>query len=591
MTFSPDAWQTFATISFCFALLMFSRLPADVILVGGVALLLLLDVITAPEALTGLSNEGMATVGVLFIVARGLVDTGVVGWISQTLLGRPKSIAAAQLRMMAPVAALSSVLNNTPVVAMMVPAVSAWAKRIEVSVSQLMIPLSYAAVVGGTCTLVGTSTNLVVNGMLIEATDGPGLGMFELAWVGVPCVLAVLVFVMAFSRWLLPNGGHRVDRFEDSRQYIIEMEVEEASPLEGLSIEEAGLRHLPGVYLIEIEREGHLITAVAPTEKLVAGDHLVFAGDVRSVVDLKNIRGLRISEEQVFKLSESEYSRCLAEVVISPTFPFLGKTIRDMGFRKHYGAVIIAVARGGERIKTRIGDIELKPGDTLLLESHEEFVDQQGYSKDFLLMSRIENSAPMRHERRFLASAILLVMVLSVSIGLASMFEAAILAAGAMIVGRCLSVQAARTSVDWQVLLVIAAAIALGGALEKTGAAQTIAETLIGLGADSPTATLVLLFCLAAGFSAIISNLAAAVLLFPVALSASLQLGVDVKPFAVTLMIAASTCFATPIGYQTNLMVYGPGGYRFADFMKIGVPLTLVVGVVTALVVPEVWPF
>ncbi|TQV84705.1 SLC13 family permease [Exilibacterium tricleocarpae] len=592
MMFSPDAWLTFATIALCFSLLVFSRLPADLVLVGGVALLLLLGVITAPEALAGLANEGMATVGVLFIVARGLVDTGVVGWIAQTLLGRPGSVAGAQLRLMAPVAALSTVLNNTPVVAMMVPAVENWAKRIGFSVSQLMIPLSYAAVVGGTCTLVGSSTNLVVNGMLIEATTGPGLSMFDLAWVGIPCVLVVMVFVVIASRWLLPNRTElQGSRFEDARQYILEMEVEEDSPLEGLSIEKAGLRQLPGVFLIEVERDGHLMTAVAPTEKLVAGDHLVFAGDVRSVVDLKNIHGLRVSEDQVFKLSESEYSRCLVEVVVSPNFPGLGKTVRDMGFRKHYGAVIIAMARGGERIKSRIGDMVLRPGDTLLLECHEEFVDQQSYSRDFLLVSRIENSEPLRHRRRLLAAAIMLAMVAAVAAGLTTMFEAAILAAGAMIVGRCLGVQAARRSIDWQVLLVIAAAIALGGALQKTGAAQTIAQSLIGLGGASPWLTLALLFTLTAGFSAIISNLAAAVLLFPVALSAAQQLGVDVTPFAVTLMVAASACFATPIGYQTNLMVYGPGGYRFVDFLKIGLPLTVAVGVVTVLLVPLVWPF
>ena len=591
MILTPEAWQTLAIISLCFSLLVFSRYPADAILIGGVALLVLLDIVTPAEALSGMSNEGMATVAVLFVVARGLSQAGVVGWISQNLLGRPKNNTVAQIRLMLPVAGLSSILNNTPVVAMMVPAVTEWAKRNNLSVSQLMIPLSYAAIIGGTCTLVGTSTNLVINGMLIDMLGDSGLDMFELAWVGLPCVLVVVVFTVLSSRWLLPVQNKDVPRFEDARQYIVEMEVEKSSPLHGQSIEDAGLRQLPGMYLVEIERDGRLIAAVSPQETLLKGDHLIFAGDVRSVVDLKNIRGLKIAENQVFKLGSSTTNRRLVEVVISATFPNLRRTIRDSRFRNNYGAAIIAVARDGETIKTKIGDIELRPGDTLLLETHDQFVRQHRYNKDFLLVGEIEDSRPVSHEHRNIAAAIMLAMVLAVAFGFLSMFKAATLAAGLMLVTRCLRVQEARQSIDWQILLVIAASIALGTAMEKTGAAAAIAEAMVGSVAGSNMGTLAALFILTAGFSAVISNLAAAVILFPVAVAASQQLGVDILPLAVTLMIAASTCFATPIGYQTNLMVYGPGNYRFVDFIKIGLPLTALVGITTVLVVPLVWSF
>ncbi len=588
--FSQEAWQTLAIIGGCFSLLVFSRLPADTVLFGGVALLLLLGILTPEEALAGAANEGMATVGVLFVVARALTETGVVNWISQNVLGRPKTIGGAQLRLMAPVAALSSVLNNTPVVAMLVPAVRDWAKRHSLSVSQLMIPLSYAAIIGGTCTVVGSSTNLVINGMLKDQF-GAGLALFDLAWVGVPCVVLVLVFTVVTSRWLLPHRVGVSERFEDTRQYIVEMVVEAGSPLVGQSIEVAGLRQLPGMFLIEIDRNGRLITAVSPQELLAAGDRLIFAGDVRSVVDLKNIHGLKLAEDQAFKLGKSDASRLLVEVVISPNFPFLGSSVRDMRFRNHYGAAIIAVARDGQQLKGRIGDIELKPGDTLLLEGHEEFLETQRYSRDFLLVSAIEGSSPVRHEQRGTSALIMMGMVLFVATGVLSMFKAALLAAGLMIVTRCVRIQDARNSIDWQILLVIAASIAMGAALEKTGAAQTIAEVMVGLATGSPMATLAALFVLTAAFSAVISNLAAAVLLFPVAVAASQQLGVSMLPFGVTLMIGASCCFATPIGYQTNLMVYGPGDYRFVDFMKIGIPLTVLVGVATIAIVPMVWPF
>jgi di/tricarboxylate transporter len=492
---------------------------------------------------------------------------------------------------MAPVVAFSSVLNNTPVVAMMVPAVSDWAKRHNLSVSQLMIPLSYAAMIGGVCTLVGTSTNLVINGMMLELNPDKGLGIFELAWVGLPCAAAVLLYVAICSPWLLPHRKMQTHRFEDTREYIVEMLLEPFSPIVGLEIGEAGLRHLPGVYLVEIERDGRLITAVSSSEILCAHDRLVFAGDVESVVDLQKIRGLRPAEDQIFKLKSDRAARGLVEVVISPAFPSLGKTVRESQFRKVYGAAIIAVSRDGGQLKGRIGDITLKPGDTLLIEASPDFVQQQRYSRNFLLVSQVSNSQPLRHEKRTAAVVILLAMVFAVALGLISIFKAVFLAAGALIVTRCISIHAARQSVNWEILLVIAASIAIGGAVEKTGLAVTAAEGLTGLVDGSPRATLAAFFLLVAGFSAVISNLAAAVLLFPVALAVSRQLGADLTPFAVTLMVAASACFSTPIGYQTNLMVYGPGDYRFVDFLKIGIPLTAIIGLITVLLVPIIWPF
>ncbi|MEX1670037.1 SLC13 family permease [Zhongshania guokunii] len=591
MMFTVDAWIALAVIAGCLLALIFSRRPPDMILCGGVVVLLVLGVLTPKEALAGMSNEGMVTVGVLFIVAQALSETGVVSWISHSMLGRPKSARIAQLRLMTPVAVFSSILNNTPVVAMMIPAVRDWAKRNNLPVSQLMIPLSYAAIVGGTCTLIGTSTNLVVNGMLLHSVPEQALGMFDLAWVGLPCIVLVIGFTILSSRFLLPSNRGKAERFGDTRQYIVEMMVEDTSPMIGQSIEEAGLRQLPAMFLIEIVRDERLMTVVSPKEILMAGDRLIFAGDVRSVVDLKNFHGLRLAEDQAFKLGSNNLSRCLAEVVISPNFPHLGRMVRDMKFRNNYGAAIIAISRNGEQLKGRIGDVELEPGDTLLLEAYEDFVPNQRYSRDFLLVSEIENSRPVRHEHRLRAGVIMLAMVVVVAAGWLSMLKAAFLAAGLMVATRCIRAADARRSVDWQILLVIAASIALGGSLESTGAASIIAGEIIGVAAGSPMATLVAIFVVTTLFSAVISNLAAAVIVFPIALAASQQLEVSMLPFAVTLMMAASASFATPIGYQTNLMVYGPGDYRFSDFFKIGIPLTVLVGITTIVIVPLVWPF
>jgi di/tricarboxylate transporter len=278
-------------------------------------------------------------------------------------------------------------------------------------------------------------------------------------------------------------------------------------------------------------------------------------------------------------------------VVISNSFPQLDKTVKEGRFRSAYGAAIIAVAREGQRIKSRIGDITLKPGDTLLIEAGRSFERQQRYVRDFLLVRKIDDYSPVSHERMGTALIIFVAMVILAATSILSMLEASMLAAGAMILSRCTQAEEARRSIDWQVLIVISASIALGVALEKTGVTLAIAQNFVGMVGQSPHTALIMLFAVTAGFSAIISNVAAAVLLFPVAAAISTELGVDLIPMAITLMIAASASFSTPIGYQTNLMVYGQGKYRFVDFLKMGVPLTILVGVTTVLLVPIIWPF
>jgi di/tricarboxylate transporter len=585
-----DAWFTLAVLILALGALIFTRVAPDVALVGAVAILLLAGIIGPKQALSGLSNEGMVTVGVLFVVGAGVRETGGVDFIAQRLFGHPKSATSAILRMMLPVATLSALMNNTPLVAMLIPPVSDWAKRHQIAVSKLMIPLSYAAILGGTCTLIGTSTNLVVNGLYLKET-GRSLGMFEITWIGVPAALAGCAYIVLTSHWLLPDRRPAISPHDDPRKYTAELMVEPDSPLVGRTIEEAGLRHLPGAFLAEIDRDGLLLPAVSPQERLRGGDRLVFVGIVESVVDLQKIRGLVPASEQVFKLGEPRSVRCLIEAVVSDSCPMLGQTIRDGNFRTVYNAVVVAVARNGERIQKKIGDVVLRPGDTLLLEANPSFVDQQRNSRDFFLVSRLEDSNPPRHERAFLAVAILLGMVAAVTIGWLSMLKASLLAAGLMLLSRCCGPTVARRSIDWQVLLAIAASFAIGEALVATKAAEAIANGMIGLAQGNPWVSLAVVYAVTLLLTELITNNAAAALMFPLALATKNDLHVSFMPFVIAVMMAASAGFATPIGYQTNLMVYGPGGYRFNDYVKIGVPLDLLIGVVTVGLTPFIWPF
>jgi len=586
-----EAWTTCGLIAFLVGLLAFTRHSPDIILIGGVTILLVLGILTPGDALSGLAKEGMVTVGVLYVVVAGVRGTGGMAWIVQNLLGRPKSVFGGQARIMGPVAGMSAFLNNTPVVAMMIPAISEWAKKMRFPVSKLMIPLSYAAIFGGICTLIGTSTNLVVNGLVISETNLPSLGMFTVTWVGLPCALVGAGYVLLVSRWLLPDRKPAISITDDPRQYSVEMIVEATGTLAGKTIEQAGLRHLPHLYLMEIERDGEVRPAVGPHEVLQADDRLVFVGVVGSVIELQKMRGLKPATDQIFKLDGPRAQRRLIEAVVSNTCPLVGVSIREGRFRTVYGAVVIAVARNGVRINAKIGDIVLQPGDTLLLEALPAFVAQHRDSRHFYLVSEIAESAQPRYERAPVAMLILLGMVAAVTMGALSMFKAALLAAGLMVVTRCCRMSAARRSVDWHVLLVIAASFGLGRALQTSGAAEVIAGGLIGLAGGRPWLTLVVVYAVTTVFTEIITNNAAAILIFPIALASAQKLGVNLMPFVVAIMVAASASFATPLGYQTNLMVYGPGGYRFTDYTRIGLPLNILMGVVTVLLAPLVWPF
>ena len=587
-----QAWFTGAVLLLVLLQLALTRMPADLALISGVALLVFTGVISAEQAFAGLANEGMVTVALLFVVSAGMTETGGITWIAERLFGRPKTPDKAIARLVIPTATASAFMNNTPLVAMLIPAVNDWAKHIRLAPSKLMIPLSYAAILGGTCTLIGTSTNIVVNGLVIQqakagntALPAGGLGMFDITWVGLPACVIGLAFILLTQRWLLPDRRPPISDRDDPREYTVEMSVTPDSPLVGKTIEDAGLRHLQGVFLAEINRDDQVLPAVAPHERLRANDLLVFVGVVDSVVDLRKIRGLAPATDQVAKIAVPSRDRCLIEAVVSNTCPIVGKTIRDGRFRTRYDAAVIAVARNGERINKKIGDIILEPGDTLLLESDPAFADRQRNSRDFFLVSRLENSAPPQHEKAIIAILILIGLVVALTTSVPTVI-AALGAAAAMLVTRCTSIAAARRTIDWETLLAIAASLALGKALEVSGAAAGIGSTVISLAADNAWAALGIVYIVTLVVTELITNNAAAALMFPLAISTAEKLGANYYPFIIVVMMAASAGFATPIGYQTNLMVYGPGGYRFSDYVRIGVPLDILIAIVSVALTP-----
>lgn len=567
-----------------------SRAGPDLILLAGLTVLIVAGVVTPKAAVSGFANEGLISVAVLFIVAEGLEQTGAITLLIQKMLGLPTSRVRALLRLMLPTAAMSAFLNNTPVVAVMLPVLGDWSKKCRLSVSQLMIPLSYATILGGLCTVLGTSTTVVVNGLM--ATEGlEPLSLFEPGFVGLPCCLVGLVYILVTGKHLLPDRKPASMQFDDPREYTIEMLVEPTSPLVGKTIEEAGLRHLTGMFLMEIDRDGRILAAVSPSERILAKDRLVFVGVVNSVVDLQKLPGLTPATDQVFKLDSPRSERCLIEAVVSNTCPLINTTIREARFRTRYNAVVIAVSRNGQRLRGKIGDITLLPGDTLLLEAHTSFADVQRDSRDFYLVSRIENSTPLRRDKAWIAQAVLIGLVLLNTLFRWEILPSALLAAMVLILTGCVKAHEARASIDWSVLITIAAGIGIGEAMkaEHSGAGPYVAEYLTSFAGNEKVAALAIIYGITMVFTNLITAKAAATLVFPVAISTAETLGANPMPFVVAVMIAAAASFATPVGYQTNLMVQGPGGYRYVDYIRFGTPLSLLLWFVAVLVIPLKW--
>jgi di/tricarboxylate transporter len=371
------------------------------------------------------------------------------------------------------------------------------------------------------------------------------------------------------------------------------MEVTPSCRLAGLNVEEAGLRHLHGLYLSEIIRDGQLIAPVQPDHLIAAGDVLTFSGVVGSIVELDRIPGLvPVADPDYERELSLKRERMLSEAVVSPTSPLIGQSIRSSNFRAHYNAAVVAVHRGGARLAKRLGDIVLKSGDTLLLQTGPHFADAHRNNRDFFLVSRVGGSSPPRHDRAVLSLVLLGLLVALLTSQLLPTVLAAFLVAALMIVGRCLTVAEARASLELQTLFAIAGAIALGQALLNSGAVHAVAHGAVAtLGPWGPYAVLAGIAVLSMLFTEVVTNTAAAALMFPLAVATALDLGADPRPFVMVVALIASASFLTPIGYQTNLMVYGPGGYRFTDFGRVGLPLSLMLLVVVTLLSPVVWPF
>ncbi len=587
---SWEGWFTLVVIVVTVTVMARELVPPALAILGGVVVLLLAGIIDGEQALSGFSNEAPYVVGSLLILARAVDVAGLMEPIVGRLFGR-SSGRALMARLLFPVTLVSGFLNNTTLVAMSVPPVIELSQRRQLAVSKFLIPVSYAAVLGGVITVIGTSTNLTVIGLMREAGLEP-IGIFDLVPVGLPIALAGTAAMVLLAERLLPDRGSVSDAVGDEvREFSVTMMVREGGPLDGISVEAGGLRHLQGVYLAQIQRDEEVIAPVARKEVLRGGDLLLFVGRVTEVVDLQRHRGLVSSEyRQLTRLDGSGHG--FFEVVVGSESALVGRTLQEIGFRGRYRAAVLAVHRAGSRIDEKLGDIRLKLGDTLLILGDEDFRDRWRDSRDFLVIAPLGGIPPTQSRKAALVTAIGVIFILVTSFELVPLLNAALAVAVALIATRVLTLRQARNAIDLDILVLIAAAFGLGAAVTESGLGDVIANGLVaGMSPVGIIGALAGVLIATMALTELISNNAAAALMFPIALSTATTLDVNATPFIVTIMLGASLSFLTPIGYQTNLLVYGLGNYKFSDYTRLGVPLNLMSIVLILLLVPRVFPF
>lgn len=585
--FTIEAWITIATVLTMFTVLLFTKLRSDLVFLGAIAILFVTGVLDAKEAFSGFSSTSVVVIGVLFVVVAGLTHTGVLQWIVKHLLGQPTSYSGSVVRLMLPVAALSSFLSNTTVVALFVNIVKMWSKKLGIAPSKLLIPLSYASGMGGVCTLIGTPPNLIISGLYTNQT-GVSMNVLATTIPGLFCLAIGVLSIIAMRR-LLPDRKAPEDTLGDFSEFTIEMLVPADNKHVGQSISEAGLKDIHGGHLIEIIHFDEVISPVPDDEPIMGGDRLVFAGQIDELLDLKRSHGFVNADHPVFTKSEAGKDRQLRTAYVALNSSLIHKRVCDTTFEKDTNMTLVAVSRSGKRIEQPPREVKLNVADMLLLECSPRLNIDTDQLKSLLYFDDTDQ-VPNIGVPTLISTAIMIAMVTLSALNIMPLLQCAFLAAMAMLVFRCCTPDQAMKSINWGILMVFAASVVLGVAIQKTGIAERMAFGILDVCGTNPIVVMMVICFVATFITEFISNTAAGAMFFPIMYESAIQLGYEPFPFLIALMISVSSSFATPIGSPTHMLVYAAGGYRFSDFMRVGLLMNLIILAANILIVNLVYP-
>ena len=585
--FSLYAWITIATVLAMFTTLLFTKVRTDIVFLAAIGVLFVTGVLDAKEAFSGFSSTSVVVIGVLFVVVAGLTHTGVLQWIVKRLFGQPNTYSKAVLRLMLPVAALSSFLSNTTVVAMFVGIVKMWSKKLGISPSKLLIPLSYASGMGGVCTLIGTPPNLIISG-LYEDQTGHAMNVLATTIPGVFCLCIGVLSIIAMRR-LLPDRKAPESAFESTSEYTLELLVPADNPYIGKTIAEAGLKTVRGGSLIEISHFDDDTIPAYDDEPIMGGDRLIFAGQIDELLDLKKSHGFVNADHPVFSTSEVDTSNQLRTAYVTFGSSLIGTTIGDTSFEHDNNMILVAVARSGERIRQSPHQVVLKAGDTLLLEcSSRVKLNTESLASQLHFFDSTQ--VPNIGRGTLISSTIMIAMVVLSALNVLPLLQCAFLAAMAMLLFRCCNADQAMKAINWDILMVFAGSVVLGTAIQKTGIAERMAFGILDVCGTNPIVVMTAICFVGTFITEFISNTAAGAMFFPIMYEAAEKLGYDPFPFMIALMISVSSSFATPIGSPTHMLVYGPGGYRFSDFARVGLLMNIIILAANILIVNLIYP-
>lgn len=585
--FNIYAWITIVTVLGMFTTLLFTKIRTDMVFLAAIGILFVTGVLDAKDALSGFSSTSVVVIGVLFVVVAGLTHTGVLQWIVRHLLGQPNSYSKAVIRLMLPVAGLSSFLSNTTVVAMFVGIVKMWSKKLGISPSKLLIPLSYASGMGGVCTLIGTPPNLIISGLYADKT-GETMNVLATTIPGLFCLTVGVLSIIAFRK-LLPDRKAPESAFEATSEYTVELLVPSDNKHIGETLGEAGLCQVRGGSLIEIYHFDNVTSPVREDEYVMGGDRLIYAGQIDEILQLKKSHGLVSADHHIFSMSEVDRKRQLHTAYVKFGSSLIGETIASSKLERDNNLTLVAVARSGQRIKEPPRQVVLQAGDTLLLECPPRMnvnTDNLSSQLHFFDSEQVVNIGP----KTLVSSAIMIVMVVLSALNVMSLLQSAFIAAAAMLIFRCCSIEQARKAINWDILMVFAGSVVLGLAILQTGIAERLATGILDVCGTNPIVVMIAI-CLVGNLTTeFISNTAAGAVFFPIMYEAAEKLGYEPYTFLIALMISVSSSFATPIGSPTHMLVYGPGGYRFSDFMRIGLLMDIIILASNILIVNIVYP-